>query len=104
MSIIPYFLFISGLTSNTYTRYLHSIYKRNLHVPSSKKFLIWVYDIRDLSLIVGAPFKTKSECANILQINRSTVAAYLDADKLFDNKWVFSSVTDFFFYLNIKYI
>jgi len=24
------------------------------------------------------------ECANILQINRSTVAAYLDADKLFD--------------------
>jgi hypothetical protein len=58
-----------------------------------KKFLIWVYDIRDLSLIVGAPFKTKSECANILQINRSTVAAYLNADKLFDNKWVFSSVT-----------
>lgn len=58
MSIIPYFLFISGLTSNTYTRYLHSIYKRNLHVPSSKKSLIWVYDIRDLSLIVGAPFKT----------------------------------------------
>lgn len=93
MSIIPYFLFISGLTSNTYTRYLHSIYKRNLHVPSSKKSLIWVYDIRDLSLIVGAPFKTKSECANILQINRSTVAAYLNADKLFDNKWVFSSVT-----------
>ncbi|PQE22330.1 GIY-YIG endonuclease (mitochondrion) protein [Rutstroemia sp. NJR-2017a BBW] len=49
---------IIGLTSNTYTRYLHSIYKRNLHVPSSKKSLIWVYDIRDLSLIVGAPFKT----------------------------------------------
>jgi hypothetical protein len=33
------------------------------------------------------------KCANILQINRSTVAAYLNADKLFDNKWVFSSVT-----------
>jgi hypothetical protein len=33
------------------------------------------------------------KCANILQINRSTVAAYLDADKLFDNKWVFSSIS-----------
>jgi len=31
--------------------------------------------------MAGAPFKT--ECANILQINRSTVAAYLDANKLF---------------------
>ena len=41
----------------------------------------------------GAPFKTKTQCANILQINRSTVAAYLDADKLFDNKWIFSSTS-----------
>jgi hypothetical protein len=56
MSIIPYFLFLSGLTSNTYTRYVHSISKRNLHVPRSKKPLIWVYDLRDLSLIAGAPF------------------------------------------------
>lgn len=28
-----------------------------------------------------------------MQINRSTVAAYLDADKLFDNKWIFSSIS-----------
>lgn len=43
--------------------------------------------------MAGAPFKTKTECANILQINRSTVATYLDADKLFHNKWIFSSIS-----------
>jgi len=32
-------------------------------------------------------------CANTLQINRSTVAAYLDADRLFDNKWLISSIS-----------
>lgn len=93
ISTISSFLFLSGLTTNTYTKNVHSTSKRNLHLPSSKKPLIWVYDIRDLSLIAGAPFKTKTECANILQINRSTVAAYLDGDKLFDNKWVFSSIS-----------
>ena len=80
-----------GLTTNT--KNVHSTSKRSLHLPSSKKPSIWVYDIRDLSLIAGAPFKTKTECANILQINRSTVAAYLDADKLFDHKWIFSSIS-----------
>ena len=92
ISIILSFLFISGLI-NTYTKNVDSTWKRSLHIPSSKKPLIWVYDIRDLSLIAGAPFKTKTECANILQINRSTVAAYLDADKLFDKKWLFSSIS-----------
>lgn len=42
---------------------------------------------------MGAPFKTKSECANALEINRSTVAAYLDADKLLYNKWIISSIS-----------
>lgn len=42
-------------------------------------------------LVKGAPFKTKLECANVLQINRSTVAVYLDTGKLFNNKWIFSS-------------
>ncbi len=59
---------------------------------SKKKPLIWVYNIDNLSLIKGAPFKTKTECANVLHINRSTVATYLDSDKLFKNKWIFSSV------------
>lgn len=44
-----------------------------------------------MSLVIGAPFKTKSECAKVLGINRSSVAAYLDADKLFKNKWIFST-------------
>ena len=58
---------------------------------SKKRSLIWVYLIDDLSLVKEAPFKTKTECANILHINRSTVASYLDSDKLYDNKWIFSS-------------
>jgi hypothetical protein len=93
ISTIPSFLFISGLRTNTYIKNVHSTSKRYLNQPSPNKPLIWVYDIRDLSLIAGAPFKTKTECANILQINRSTVAAYLDADKLFDDKWIFSSIS-----------
>lgn len=66
---------------------------RSLHTTAGKhiKPLIWVYDIKDLSLVTGAPFKTKTECAKVLGINRSTVAAYLDADKLF-NKWIFSTI------------
>lgn len=42
---------------------------------------------------MGAPFKTKTECANVLHINRSTVAAYLDASKLLDYKWIISSTS-----------
>ena len=48
--------------------------------------------IQDFSVVEGAPFRTKSECANVLQISRSTVATYLDAEKLFSNKWIFSSI------------
>lgn len=40
----------------------------------------------------GAPFKTITECAKILQISRSTVASYLDKGKLFNNKFIFSSI------------
>jgi LAGLIDADG DNA endonuclease family/Proton-conducting membrane transporter/NADH-Ubiquinone oxidoreductase (complex I), chain 5 N-terminus/NUMOD1 domain len=56
-----------------------------------EKPLIWVYNINNLSLVRGAPFKTKTECAKILHINRSTVAAYLNSDKLFNYKWIFNS-------------
>ena len=56
-----------------------------------EKPLIWVYDIKDLSLVRGAPFKTKTDCANILCISRSTVAAYLNSDKIFKSKWIFNS-------------
>lgn len=70
--------------------------KRSLHKDSSnnksKNLLIWVYDLKDLSLVEGAPFKSKSECAKVLQINRSTVATYLDAEKPFKNRLIFSPV------------
>lgn len=76
----------------------NTIPKISIHTTSkaSKKPLILVYDINNLSrssqgLVKGAPFKTKLECAHVLQINRSTVAAYLDTGKLYDNKWIFSS-------------
>lgn len=53
--------------------------------------MIWVYDIKDLSLVNDTPFKTKSECAKSLKISRTTVTVYLDVNKLFKNKWIFSS-------------
>lgn len=42
-------------------------------------------------MVKGAPFKTKTECAKTLHINRSTVAAYLNTYKIFNNKWIFNS-------------
>lgn len=96
-----------GITNNTYSNKLHinrvpyyktMISKRGIHTSSKglNKPLIWVYDVTNLSgnlqgLVKGAPFKTKSECASILQISRNTVTAYLDKGKLFNNKWIFSS-------------
>lgn len=56
---------------------------------TAKKYknpLIWVYNIKTLSLIEGAPFKTKTDCANALHINRHSVASYLGSEKLFNNK------------------
>lgn len=52
---------------------------------------IWVYNISSLSLIEGAPFKNKSECAKNLGITRATVRIYLDTKKLYKHKWLFSS-------------
>ena len=75
-----------------------SLSKRGFHTDSKglDKSLIWVYDINNLSenlygLVEGAPFKTKTECAKILAISRSTVLAYLDKGKLLNNKLIFSS-------------
>lgn len=68
---------------------------RGFHT-SSKGRLIWVYDITKLSdnggLVPGAPFKTKTICANVLKTTRNTVTLYLDSKKIFNNKWVFSSI------------
>lgn len=72
--------------------------KRGIHTESKdlNKTLIWVYDISNLSknslgLVEGAPFKTKTECAKVLGVSRSTVLAYLDKGKLLNNKLIFSS-------------
>lgn len=73
-------------------------HKRGIH--TTKKSFIWVYDITNLSeqsqveslLVKSAPFKTKSECANVLKTTRSTVTSYLDSEKIFNNKWIFSSI------------
>lgn len=92
------FLCISGFGLNHTTRSknighgtkisLHKDYSNN----KSKNSLIWVYDLKDLSLVEGAPYKSKSECAKVLQINRSTVATYLDTEKSFKNRFIFSSI------------
>ena len=69
---------------------------RGIHT-SSKGSLIWVYNITELSdnqncLVKGAPFKTKTECANFLKTTRNSVTLYLDSNKIFNNKWIFSSI------------
>lgn len=75
------------------------ITKRSLCTPHGgamrpDKALIWVYDIiNSSSLIAESPFVTKTDCANKLDINRATVRSYLDAHKLYDNKWLFSSTS-----------
>ena len=81
------------LNLNNINFYRKNIFKRTLHNSDkgSNKPLIRVYDINNLSLIEGARFKTKSECAKVLNINRSTITAYLDAEKLYKNKLIFSS-------------
>ena len=68
---------------------------RGLHTNNQRPF-VWVYDITKLSdnhncLVEGAPFKTKTECAEILKTTRKSVTLYLDSDKIFNNKWIFSS-------------
>lgn len=50
--------------------YYDSIKYSSLNVKREKP-LIWVYDINELCLVKDAPFKTKTECANVLQINRN---------------------------------
>jgi hypothetical protein len=43
-------------------------------------------------LVDSAPFKTKTECANTLKTTRNTVKSYLDSEKIFNNKLIFSSI------------
>ena len=69
---------------------------RSIHTSSKRPF-IWVYDITKLSdnhncLVKGAPFKTKTECANVLKTTRNSVTLYLDSNKILNNKWIFSSI------------
>lgn len=69
---------------------------RGLQTNNQGSF-IWVYYITKLSdnhscLVEGAPFKTKTECAEILKTTRKSVTLYLDSNKIFNNKWIFSSI------------
>jgi hypothetical protein len=69
---------------------------RGLHTNNQRPF-VWVYDITKLSdnhncLVEGAPFKTKTECAEILKTTRKSVTLYLYSNKIFNNKWIFSSI------------
>lgn len=69
---------------------------RGIHTSNKGPF-IWAYDITKLSdnqncLVKGAPFKTKTECANVLKTTRNSVTLYLDSNKIFNNKLIFSSI------------
>lgn len=75
---------------------------RNLRVNSSpdqrpgaryNTSTIRVYDVINKSLVKGSPFYTKTDWANTLNISRGTVRSYLDSNKIYKHKWVFSSTT-----------
>jgi hypothetical protein len=59
----------------------------------SNNSTIWVYDVINKSLVKGSPFYTKTDCANTLGINRGTVRSYLNSNKIYKHKWVFSNTT-----------
>jgi hypothetical protein len=77
--------YISGNSDSRCSMKLNKSNKR-------RNSLIWVYDINNSILVEKAPFKTKTECAENLGINRGTVRAYLESGKLYKNKWIFSYV------------
>ncbi len=92
MSIIFSYLYTTGLIPATYNL-VPITTKRSLRTPSPDKPLIWVYDIINSSSLIAGSFITKTDCANKLGINRATVRSYLDGDKLYHNKWLFSSTS-----------
>ena len=40
----------------------------------------------------GSPFYTNTDCANTLGIDRATVRTYLNTDKIYMPKWIFSTI------------
>lgn len=96
---------ISNLKNNTYIKnkiFIRNIYlqcfktsnqNRGIHDKKSKNTFIWVYKLSDLSLVDGGPFKTKTVCAEVLKIHRSTVRIYLDTRKPYKNELIFSSTS-----------
>lgn len=51
---------------------------------------IWVYDINTLELINNEPYISKSECSRDLNITRGTIRKYIDDNKLYKYKYIFS--------------
>jgi len=43
--------------------------------------------------VKGSPFYTKTDCANTLGINLATLRSYLNSNKIYKHKWVFSNTT-----------
>jgi len=92
-----FYLYISSFSYfksiNDFSFYKNYVARNNssLILDKNKNF-IWVYNINNFLLVKGAPFKSKIECAKVLQINRATVAIYLDSGKICKHKWIISSI------------
>lgn len=96
-------IYLNTSHNNTYFKVVkitiktpHNKLIRAIHTNSKGPSYIWVYDFTKLSynencLVKGAPFKTKTGCANVLKTTRNSVRLYLDSYKIFNNKWIFSS-------------
>lgn len=64
--------------------------KRN-EQKGNNRLPIWVYNVSDKSIVKDSPFYTKTDCAKTLNISRDTVRIYLNSDKVYKDKWVFST-------------
>jgi group I intron endonuclease len=68
-----------------------NLQRRNISTSIKNDYNIWVYDINSQCLVKESSFKSKTECANYLNISRNTVTKYLDSNKILKNKWVIST-------------
>lgn len=57
----------------------------------SNRFSIWVYNLQDLDTIPPLVFNSISEAAKFLNISRTAISKYLDSNKPYNYKFIFST-------------
>ena len=60
-------------------------------IKNNTKNGLWVYDVQTSELINNKPYNSKSECSKELNITRHTIFKYVDTNKIYKYKYLFSS-------------